>query len=170
VNNHARIPPSKRLLRGSDNMNTNQAFDKKHYLSNPTLNCVRTTLDSRSLQKLEISDIDLSQNVSTLLNRFFATMARGLTSNEECFKLTDNGKLLDVIGKGILFRVPIQNELIQQFLESLFQDLVKCAENDLLNMPSFYISLSNDGELRLFKAQPKKITSDFTKAEEFSPA
>lgn len=147
----------------------NQTLDNKHYLSIQTTNFVRTTLDSRSLQKLEISDADLSQNVSTLLNRYFATMARGLASNDECFKLTENGKLLDVIGKGILFRVPIQNELIPKFLESLSEDLVKCAENDLLNMPSFYISLTN-GDLRLFKAQAKEKKSDWQNTEVFATA
>lgn len=150
-------------------MNANQPFDKKHYLSTITLNCVRTTLDMRSSKKLEINDADLSQNISTLLNRFFATMAKGLTSNDECFKLTDNGKLLNTVGKGILFRIPIQNELVSQFLESLSQDLVKCAENDLLNMPSFYISLDNC-ELRLFKAKAKEeqVQSDMQNTEAFA--
>jgi hypothetical protein len=150
-------------------MNTNQPFDKKHYLSTQALNCVRTTLDTRSIQKLAISDADLSQNISTLLNRYFSTMVRSLKSNDECFKLTENGKLLDAVSKGILFRIPIQNELISQFLESISQDLIKCAENDLLNMPSFYISCTN-GELRLFKTKVKEPQAAWENSEAFSPA
>lgn len=151
-----------------------QVFDKKHYLSSNTLNMVRASWETKGSQALKINDDSLNKNLTTILNRYFSTIGRGFSEDSnEGFSLTSNGQFLDSISKGILFRIPINSDLVSPFLASLSEDLKKCSSTDILTTNTYQISLIN-GDLSLFKikAKPKekKESSNWFKAVLLEPA